>query len=49
VFTKCSQRAVEGGGERSRGLGNQEGHRVLEITQAHIHIHTHAFTSCEEL
>jgi hypothetical protein len=25
VFTKCSQRAVEGGGERSRGLGNQEG------------------------
>ena len=28
VFTKCSQRAVEGGGERSRGLGNQEGHRV---------------------
>ena len=28
VLTKCSQRAVEGGGERTRGLGNQEGHRV---------------------
>jgi hypothetical protein len=28
VLTKCSQRAVEGGGERARGLGNQEGHRV---------------------
>ena len=28
VLTECSQRAVEGGGERARGLGNQEGHRV---------------------
>ena len=31
VFTKCSQRAVEGGGERSRGLGDQEGHRVTGL------------------
>ena len=32
VLTECSQRAVEGGGERARGLGNQKtsrvGHRV---------------------
>jgi len=28
VLTKGSQRAVEGGGERTCGLGNQEGHRV---------------------
>ena len=28
VLTECSQRAVEGWGERACGLGNQEGHRV---------------------
>ena len=29
VLTECSQRAVEGGGERACGLGNhEEGHRV---------------------
>ncbi len=28
VLTECSQRAVEGWGERAWGLGNQEGHRV---------------------